>query len=102
MFYPGATTTPEAKKFVTAFEKKYDEAPSSWAALAYDAVYAVKHAVEQSGGSSREDIKSGLEKVNFKGVTGDIQFNSDGDRVADVLFLTVENGQFKLAEEQIR
>jgi branched-chain amino acid transport system substrate-binding protein len=102
MFYPGATTTPAAKKFVTAFEKKYNEAPSSWAALAYDAVYAVKHAADQSGGSSREDIKSGLDEVNFEGVTGNIEFNSGGDRVADVLFLTVENGQFELAEEQIR
>jgi branched-chain amino acid transport system substrate-binding protein len=102
MFYSGATTTPEAKEFVTAFKKKYNEAPSSWAALAYDAVYAVKHAAEQSGGSSREDIKSGLEEVNFEGVSGDIKFNSEGDRVANVLFLTVENGQFKLAQKQIK
>lgn len=102
MFDPAAATTTAAEEFAAAFEEKYDEDPSSWAALAYDAVYAVKNAAEESGGAGRENVANGLEEVDFDGVTGNVQFNSEGDRVAKVLFLTVNNGQFELAERQIR
>ncbi len=101
MFDPAVTASPAAKQFVEAFNEKFGEDPSSWAALAYDAVYAVKAAAEAGGGTSREQIRDGLTKVDFDGVTGTIQFDANGDRSANVLFLKVSDGQFVLAPEQL-
>lgn len=85
--------TPEVQDFVKRFKAKFSEEPSSWAALAYDAVQAVKAATDK--GTTREQIKDGLASLQgLKGITGDITFDDKGDRIASPVFLTVKGGQF--------
>lgn len=83
-----------ASAFSDAFREKYGKEPSSWAALAYDAVYAVKEAAAASGGTSREEIADGLTRVDFEGATGTTVFNEQGDREGELTFLEVKDGTF--------
>jgi len=85
--------TPEVEQFVTKFQKKFGEDPSSWAALAYDATNAVKAAANK--GTSREQIKDGLSTLQgLTGLTGKMTFDAKGDRISSGVFLTVKNGEF--------
>jgi branched-chain amino acid transport system substrate-binding protein len=85
---------PEVQDFVAAFQAKYGKEPSSWAALAYDAVFAVKAGAEAGGGTSREQVAGGLPKIGIDGVTGPLEFNAEGDRVAELVFLEVKGDSF--------
>jgi len=92
---------PKVQKFVKDYKKEYGAEPTSWAALAYDAVYTVQAAVEQSGDASREGITNGLRDLdNYEGITGPTTFDENNDRQGRILFLQVQNGQFVLADEQ--
>jgi branched-chain amino acid transport system substrate-binding protein len=85
--------TPEVQDFVKRFQAKFNEEPSSWAALAYDAVQAVK--VAAGTGTTREQIKDGLASLQgLDGITGDVGFDDSGDRIASAVFLKVQGGQF--------
>ncbi len=100
-FVPTGSTDPKVTAFVKAYEAKYNVAPTSWAALAYDAVYTVKDAAALGGGSARANIAFGLPKVSgLAGVTGTTTINSKGDRTGSIKFITVKDGQFTLASTQ--
>jgi len=100
VFSPAADD-PEVNDFVKRYKQANGEEPTSWAALAYDAVYTIKAAVEESGDASREGIAEGLRGLSEQeGVTGPTTFDDDGNRQGRVLFLQVKNGEFVLADEQ--
>lgn len=101
LFHP-SLETPEVQRFVSAFEERFGQEPSSWSALAYDAVHAVEAAIELAGGTSREDVRKGLAGIeDVPGVTGPTSFNEQGDRITNVLFLVVRDGAFVPADEQL-
>lgn len=91
--------TPKVQDFVRAFEAKYDEKPTSAAALGYDAVYVVKQAIE-AGGNSREDIARALPDSDWDGVTGVNAFDEKHDRIARILYIRVAGGDFVPADAQ--
>lgn len=103
MFHPSAgETNPKVGEFVDAFKAKFGIEPSSFVATAYDAMYAVKAAAEQVG-MSRDEVQQGLVDLSgLEGVTGSVSFNDEGDREGDVLFLVVQDGQFTVAEQQLK
>jgi len=66
-----APATDKVKPFIEAFKKKYGKEPSAFAALAYDAVYMIKQAAEDTNAKTSKDVTKGLENLkDFKGVTG--------------------------------
>jgi branched-chain amino acid transport system substrate-binding protein len=71
---------PEVQAFVAAYQRKYGEAPNAYAALAYDATKLVAQAVEQVG-PDRVKVRDYLANLSepYKGVTGEIQFDANGD-----------------------
>lgn len=98
VFDPSVVKEDKAARFISAFKAKYHQDPSSWAALAYDAVYAVSNAAAH--GASRDALARSLRDVRFAGVTGDVAFNSGGDRQGKILILQVQHGKFVLAPKQ--
>ena len=73
-FISGFSTTVEvsakAKAFLDAYRAKYNEEPSTFAALAYDSVHLVANAAK--GAKNSGEIKDNLAKTkDFEGVTGD-------------------------------
>lgn len=100
-FISGFSTTVDvsdkAKAFLEAYCAKYNEDPSTFAALAYDSVYLVANAAK--GAKTSVDIKNNLAKTqNFEGVTGQTSFDADHNTVKTAFMMTMNNGKVEAAE----
>jgi branched-chain amino acid transport system substrate-binding protein len=80
-----------AKAFVEDFKKKFGKNPEPYAAEAYDSTAIVIKALEAAtkGGKmpSREDVSTAIRKVKHAGITGEIEFDSKGDRKKALYFV---------------
>lgn len=89
--------TDKAKAFLEAYRAKYNEEPSTFAALAYDSVNLVANAAK--GAKNSVEIKDNLAKTkNFEGVTGDTSFDKNHNTVKTAFMMTMENGKVTAAE----
>ena len=88
-----ASALPKAKAFVDEFKKKFSKNPEPYAAEAYDAATIAIKAIEEAakkGKVTREDVSTAVRKAKLSGITGDIAFDSKGDRLkAQYFVLTV-------------
>ena len=80
----------EVKSFAAAFAAKYEnETPDSFAALAYDAVYIVKQAIESAGSVEYKAVVDALANGTFNGlVTSSAEFkfeNGNPEKAATVI-----------------
>jgi len=66
-------------KFSSAYRQEYgvQKAPNSDAALAYDAIYLLAAAINNSGSFKRSIIRNNLQTIKFAGATGEISFDSN-------------------------
>jgi branched-chain amino acid transport system substrate-binding protein len=73
-------TRPEVRAFVASYQKKFNESPSAYAALAYDATKLLA-AVVNKVGPNRVNIRDYLATMSepYHGVTGAIAFAPNGD-----------------------
>ena len=89
--------TDKAKKFVAAYKAKYNEEPSMFAALSYDAVYMAAEA--SKGAKTSVDIKDNLAKLkDFEGVTGSITIDKDHNPVKTALMSGLKDGKVETVE----
>ncbi len=71
---------PEVRQFVDAYKKKYNRFPESpFAAYGYDAVKVLAAAVAKTKLATAGEIRGALSNIDYKGVSGVIQFNERGD-----------------------
>ncbi len=81
---------PSADAFIEAYRAKYNEDPqNAFAALAYDAAYLLKYAVENyaNGDYSPASIRDAIAQVtDFEGLTGTISF-ADGNVPTKTVFI---------------
>src|SRR2546426_9275979 len=88
-----ASALPKAKAFVDEYKKKFGKNPEPYAAEAYDATTIAIKAIEDAargGKVTREDVAAARRKGKLAGITGDIAFDSKGDRLkAQYFVLTV-------------
>lgn len=94
--YFGASENEVVKTFVQKYQAKYDgETPVSFAALAYDAVYIVKQAIEQAGSTDYAKVIDALTNGTFTGlVTSSEGFKfSDGNPVKSATVITFKDGK---------
>ena len=90
-FSTKAPATDKVEPFIKAFKEKYNEEPSQFSALAYDAVYMLKQAIEDQDSADSVKIAAGLSELkDFVGVTGEITIdkNHNPEKAAVVLGLT--------------
>lgn len=87
--------SPAYQKLSADYKTKYGEEITQFTAEAYDATMLGVMAVLDSDGT-REDIKDKLYEVSktYQGVSGNVEFNENGDVSKDVIFKTIENGKF--------
>ncbi|MCZ4078040.1 ABC transporter substrate-binding protein [Rhodococcus sp. H36-A4] len=81
-------TAPSSVAFVEAYNSKYGKDPLNYAAEGYDATWMIARAIKEAGGSSREDIKNGLDAVaaaGFDGAVGPVTFEGNDQRVDGVV-----------------
>ena len=73
-----AAKDPTASKFMQNFKKRYHEEAPTFSALAYDAVYMIKEAIENEKSDDSARIAKGLSNIqNFTGVTGKINVDKN-------------------------
>ncbi len=78
----------DSSRFAEAFEKEYGALPTSYAALAYDAVFLIARAMEFHGDAAPESIQAGLRSLSdFAGITGTIRFEGGGDPVRSAVIV---------------
>jgi len=91
-----AAPTEAAKEFVEAYKKKYNKDPNAFAALGYDAYMVILDAIERAGSADPVAIRDALAKTaGFKGVTGTITLDENGDATKSAVILQVKDGKFK-------
>ena len=71
-FWSADIDTPENKRFVEGFRKRYGRTPSLYAAFAYDLIPYVKAAIEQAGGdlAATGKLRKTLEAADYRSVRG--------------------------------
>lgn len=87
---------PDVKSFVEKYEEQTGEKPDQFGANAYDAVYAVKAALEKAGTTKSEDLIAAMQEIEVKGITGNISFNEDGEPDKDVKLIKIVDGEYEL------
>lgn len=89
--------TDKTKHFLEAYKAKYNEEPSMFAALAYDAVYMAADAAK--GAKSSIEIKENLAKLkDFEGVTGKMTINKDHQTEKSAFMVTMNKGEVETVE----
>jgi len=95
--FDSASSDPVIQGFISDFNKKYSYEPGWVEAHAYDAFMlicqAIREVPEPVDGTK---IKQYLDRMgDYKGVTGNIRFDKNGDVTKPVVFKTVRNGKFQ-------
>lgn len=76
---PADNPAENVQSFVAKYKEAYGATPDQFAADAYDAVYAIKAAVEKAGSTSGAALASALTSLTVEGVTGTMTWGSDGN-----------------------
>lgn len=88
--------TPVVANFIKNYTEKYNEAPTAFAALGYDAVYMLKAALENAASFSHEDVIKALKAVEIDGVTGHITLDEEGNPIKSVSIIVIKDGKYTL------
>ncbi len=85
-----------ADAFVAKYKQKHGAVPDALAALAYDAAMIYLQSLDKAKKATPEEVvKVMADLKNFKGVTGTISFDKNGDPVKSAVILRVEKDGFK-------
>ena len=85
---------PVVKKFVEAFQSKFNSLPEVYGANNYDTLNLIALAI-RSVGVNGEAIKNYLYTVkNYNGVSGNLSFDENGDVIKPTIVKSIQNGQF--------
>lgn len=93
IFFSGSTDK-TVQDFVTAYNEKYGQLPSSLTAQAYDSTGMILEAIRNAGNADRKSIKDELYKMTYQGVTGPTKFDSNGDAVKTFTIVKIQDGKF--------
>lgn len=75
---PGVAVTPRTLPFVEAFNKKFGNNPSYCGYTAYDEVYYIAEAIKRAGSTDSDKLVDALEKTDYVGTIGRVQFEGKG------------------------
>jgi branched-chain amino acid transport system substrate-binding protein len=92
-----SSQSPEIVTFVEAYKSKHKAAPDILGAYGYDAVNVAVESLKfaSSGQITSQSIKSGLYEIKgYKGVTGEMSFDSNGDVTKELKIMTVKGAKF--------
>jgi branched-chain amino acid transport system substrate-binding protein len=71
---PDVAVTPKTLPFVNAFKAKYGNFPSYCGYTAYDEVYYIADAIKRAGSTDPDKLVDALEKTDYVGTIGRVQF----------------------------
>lgn len=93
------------QNFVKTYKEKYKDTPNQFAADSYDAVYALKAAIEESKATTDmsasdmcEALKGAMTKIKMQGLTGGkdgLTWNESGEVTKSPKAVIIKNGAYK-------
>lgn len=95
--YSPESDDPAVQKFVASYKAKFGTKPDIDAAFAYDALRIVARAIEKCQ-NYPADLRDRIADTNFRGLVGDIVFNSSGDVDIEPRMFTIHDGKFQPLE----
>lgn len=84
----------DIKAYVDKFTQTYGSAPSALTSQAYDSVGMLLTAIKEAGTTDSEAVRDKLSEITYKGVTGDIKFDEQGDVDKQFNKVTIKDGKF--------
>ncbi|NPV55166.1 MAG: ABC transporter substrate-binding protein [Anaerolineae bacterium] len=67
---------PRVEDFITAYTKKYNEAPEAiWIMPGYDVIYVLKKAMEKAGTTDGAAVAKAMEEMTFDNLTGQLHWS---------------------------
>lgn len=104
--FSAVNTDPKVQEFIDAYKAEYNEAPSNFCALGYDAALIMGEALrkaEESGKTPGTDeykqaVIEAIKSNTVDGVTGAISYSGTGDPVKATLIITFEGGKERIFE----
>ena len=93
---PFVSTDPDekVKKFVETYKTLYNAEPDQFAADSYDAVYAIKLAIEKAGDTSSEALIAAMTQITVDGLTGEMTFDENGEPIKSAKFAVIKDGAY--------
>ncbi|MBQ4065719.1 MAG: ABC transporter substrate-binding protein [Clostridia bacterium] len=92
------STDENVKSFVTKYQEKHNTTPDQFAADGYDAIYAIKAAIEKAG-LKKEDVTNfhsrlvaAMTQITVNGVTGTMTWTADGETQKEANALVYRDG----------
>lgn len=88
------------KNFVSKFEEKYNATPDQFAADAYDAIYAIKAAMEKAEITDLNDAElnakliKAMTEIELKGTTGTMTWQANGAPTKDASAVVIKDGKY--------
>lgn len=90
------------KSFVDTYKEKYGETPNQFAADAYDAIYAIKAAIEEAGCTTdmtaeemADVLKEAMTKISIDGLTGTgMNWSASGEVNKDPKAVVIKDGAY--------
>lgn len=93
------------QNFVKTYKEKYEDTPNQFAADSYDAVYALKAAIEKSKATTDmsasdmcDALKGAMTKIKMQGLTGGkdgLTWNESGEVTKSPKAVIIKNGAYK-------
>lgn len=89
---------PEVQRFVRAFHRRFGVGPDAGAALGYNAVSLLAHAMQSAPSADPADVATALRKLHdWPSLLGPVSFDETGDMTAPrVVKLLVRDGRYAL------
>lgn len=84
----------KVQNFINNYKAKFNDEPSAFSALAYDAVYIVKEAIEKAGTTDKEALAKAIKEADFNGVTGHLTFDDKNNPVKGVTIIKIVDGDY--------
>jgi branched-chain amino acid transport system substrate-binding protein len=84
------------KKFLDAYKKKFNAEPILYSPFTYDAANMLIQAMQKANSTDPKKYLPVLQKLDFTGATGKIQFDDKGDRKdAEMTIFTMKGGKLE-------
>jgi branched-chain amino acid transport system substrate-binding protein len=96
--YSAENPAPEIQNFVKAYQAKFNVAPDSLAALAYDSAKVLADAIKRAGGTESAKLRDAINATKeFPGVTGKITLDSSRNAVKPAVVLELDPAASKFS-----
>lgn len=97
--YSDKDTSERVQNFITNYKAKYNDSPSAFSALSYDAVYLLKESIEKAASIDKTELTKAIKEANFEGITGNLKFDEKNNPVKGVKILRIVNGDYTFDSE---